>query len=131
MVYKLYIGCLPGDASESELLALFSNYGCIEKIILTKKKTTLDLNCSDLNPSKYGHNQTETEPDTNEKCLGFGHLTCSNYETHELILKSSIYYRQRKLEISNYLDNNDLQKLHLDINLRKVLVKYLSDGVSD
>lgn len=37
----------------------------------------------------------------------------------------------RKLEISPYLDSSELQLLHVDINLRKVLVKYLHNDITD
>lgn len=35
------------------------------------------------------------------------------------------------MEISEYLESTDLWKLHLDINIRKVLIKYLRDEVTD
>ena len=66
-----------------------------------------------------------------EKCVGSGHVICSDEDTYNKILKATVFYKGRKLEISPYLDSNELQKLHVDINLRKVLVKYLHNDVKD
>ena len=58
-------------------------------------------------------------------------MVCKDEATYNNILKAKVFYKERKLEISPYLDSNELQKLHVDINLRKVLVKYLHNDVKD
>jgi hypothetical protein len=47
MAKKIYIGCLPGEAKENELLELFHSYGRVEKIILMRKKGNSNSNVQD------------------------------------------------------------------------------------
>lgn len=97
MGLKIYVGCLPGDASEHKVQKVFSQYGQITEVTLVTKKSN--------------------------KCVGSGYVTCANQQTRDKILSTDVYYESRKLETSIYLDKSELQSLHEDINLRKLLVK--------
>lgn len=79
MAKKIYIGCLPGEALESELLEIFSKYGTIVKINLMRKK-------GHSNPTD--DKEGKKDPNEIEKCVGSGHLICGDEETYNKILKS-------------------------------------------
>lgn len=97
MGLKIYVGCLPGDATESKVKAAFSEFGKVTSVDLVKKKSN--------------------------KCVGSGYVTCADKESMNKILKSEVFYDNRKLETSPFLEKHELQALHEDINLRKLLVK--------
>lgn len=99
MGLKIYVGCLPGDATESKVKEVFGEFGEVAEVTLVKKKSN--------------------------KCVGSGYVTCANKEGFDKILKSEVYYAERKLETSAFLEKHELQALHEDINLRKLLVKNL------
>lgn len=103
--YKIYVGCLPGEATEEKVKQIFGQYGEIKSVDLIKKKSN--------------------------KCIGSGYVVCWNEATFNAILSSEVHYGNRKLETSKYLEREELQKLHEDINLRKVLVKNLPPKYSN
>jgi RNA recognition motif-containing protein len=97
MGLKIYVGCLPGDATEAKVKEVFSQFGEVASVELVKKKSN--------------------------KCVGSGYVTCADQVSFDKIIKSEVYYESRKLETSKYLEKHELQALHEDINLRKLLVK--------
>ena len=112
MSHKVYIGCLPGNATEESVLSKFSEYGKIVKVTLTTKEVQAD-------------NKTIL------KCVGSGYVECADKTTSENILKSEIFLYNRRLETSPYLEKEELERMHLDLNLRKILVKYILEFVTD
>lgn len=108
--FKIYIGCLPGHATESKVEDIFSKFGELIEISLARKEDA---------------NQCQ-------KCVGSGHITCKDFTTFNNIIKQpEICYEDRKLEVSKFLEKSDLEKLHKDVNQRKILVKYLESSVTD
>ena len=99
MNLKIYVGCLPGEATEEMVKSLFGVHGQIKEVILIKKKS--------------------------RKCIGSGYIICQDKTTYDRILAAEVFYQDRKLETSPFLEKEELQKLHEDINIRKVLVKNL------
>jgi RNA recognition motif-containing protein len=105
MGLKIYVGCLPGDATEVKVKQIFQAYGQIANVTLVTKKT--------------------------DKCVGSGYVTCSDEVTRDAILASEVYYGSRKLETSLYLDQDELQAFHEDINVRKLLIKNLPHNTTN
>lgn len=101
--WSLYIGCLPTSASENSISKILSEYGGIVSILLQTKKG---------------------------KCIGSGKVEVSDSRTYETLLKSTIMYKDRKLEVSPYLEQSNLKKMQLEINLRKVVVRGLFAATS-
>lgn len=109
---KIYVGCLPGNATESKVEDIFSKFGVIKNVTLSRKNDQNHQN--------------------NNKCVGSGKIECEERATFEKILKANeILYEGRKLEVSEFLEREDLEKLHKDVNKRKILVKYLDEDVQD
>lgn len=105
MGLKIYVGCLPGDATEEKVKKIFEEYGKIAEVTLVTKKTN--------------------------KCVGSGYVTASDEQTRDRILASEVFYDSRKLETSLYLDKEELTALHEDINLRKLLVKNIPNSLTN
>lgn len=83
------------------------------------------------NGNSNANGNTKPPPTITAKCVGSGHMFCKDKLVYDKILAAEVFYKGRKLEITPYLDSSELQKLHIDINLRKVLVKYLHNDVND
>ena len=105
MGLKIYVGCLPGDATEAKVKQIFEEYGPIADVTLVTKKT--------------------------DKCVGSGYVTCCDEATRDAILATEVFYGSRKLETSLYLDQNELQAFHEDINVRKLLIKNLPQSTTN
>jgi hypothetical protein len=108
MSLKLYIGCLPGNANESEVKDIFLKHGSVKTLQLLKE-------------------QNGGEKSSTLKCIGSGYLECPDQDSYESFLDAQIFYEGRKLEISPFLEKNQLEQMHQNLNLRKILVKYLPD----
>ena len=65
------------------------------------------------------------------KCVGSGYVTCADQPSFDRIIKAEIYYNTRKLETSQFLEKHELQALHEDINLRKLLVKNIPHSLTN
>lgn len=105
MGLKIYVGCLPGDATEAKVKEIFEAHGRVSEVTLVTKKT--------------------------DKCVGSGYVTCRDEASRDTILATEVYYGSRKLETSLYLDQSELQAFHEDINVRKLLIKNLPQNTTN
>lgn len=96
--FKLYVGCLPSNATVENLTELLSTFGQIKDVQLVLKKG---------------------------KCVGSGNAEMADEEGYNNILKSEIFFEERRLEVSPFLENNNLKEMQLDMNLRKIAVRGL------
>jgi RNA recognition motif-containing protein len=69
--YKLFIGCIPGPASDDSILALLSEFGHIESLKLERRK--------------------------NGKCSGYGQATVTSKAIFERLLKARPQFGDRQL----------------------------------
>ena len=96
--WKLYVGCLPVTATEESVIDLLSSFGQVVGVSLNLKKG---------------------------KCIGHGCVEVMNSRNYETLISSTIFYGDRKLELSPYLSSNTLKKMQRDVNIRKVVVRSL------
>ena len=76
---KLFIGCIPGSATEKEIKDYFSQFGPIREVNLRIRKS-------------------------NQKCAGFGSLVCADQATYDQILaQESLEYQDRCLVAFPYI----------------------------
>lgn len=106
-MFNLYMGCIPFSSEEEPLLAYFSQFGRIDKIVLKRRK--------------------------NGRCCGFWYIRCQDLETLENILRSkphNVY--DREIIVEKVLKNKDRRKKDQELNKRRVFVKNTSqDSISD
>lgn len=94
--YKLFIGCIPGTASNEEILSILSKFGDIQSLRLERRK--------------------------NNKCSGYGHAVVSSKEIYEKLLNSKPQFGDRKLSVLPFLEKSDLVKSQLKFNKRRIVV---------
>lgn len=104
MNLKLYIGCLPADATNNELLTTLALYAPTASVEVGTKKG---------------------------KCVGSGSAVASTLEAYKTLLTSEIFFRERKLQISAFLSAENLAETHRSMNLRKIMVRSLYQETTD
>lgn len=94
--YKMFIGCIPGSASDEEILGVLSAFGDIKSLKLERRK--------------------------NNKCSGYGYATVSSRDVYEELLKSKPLFGDRQLSVLPFLEKGDLVKSQLKFNKRRIVV---------
>lgn len=105
--YRLFIGSIPGEATEQDLYEFFLQFGQISMIHV---------------PKKAG----------NQVNAGYCKLTCANQTTVDELVNNTVTFRGRKLEIRPHLSDHALAKFKQNYNLKRVYIynvkPYLSDS---
>lgn len=104
--YKLFVGSVPGEATEEKLRKLFSQFGEIK---------TVDL------PFKSGKKVN----------AGYCKLSCKNESTFNALLNNTVMYKKRVLEIRPHLSDQALAKFRQGYNQRRVYVYNINPQFSD
>lgn len=100
--FKIFVGGLPPDTSRDELFGYFKQFGPI-------------YNCE---PKKWNS--------ANQKCRGFGLITCENEETYEKIMSRVHTFKNRNIECKKAFSNKKAaQKYEAELIKRKLFVKSL------
>lgn len=102
--FKLYIGCLPANADEQELIEALTEFGSVKSVSLIQKKG---------------------------KCVGSANAEADDEQSFKNFIESQIFYQGRKLEISAFLMEGNLKMIQEDMNLRKVAVRNLFGDTTD
>lgn len=97
--YKMFIGCIPGTASDEDILTVLSKIGDIKSLKLERRK--------------------------NNKCSGYGFATVTSKSVYESLLKSKPQFGDRQLSVLPYLEKKDLVKSQLKFNKRRIVVAQL------
>jgi RNA recognition motif-containing protein len=107
MRYKIFLGCVPGYATEDIIYHLFTNYGIICEVNLRYRFT-------------------------DGKCAGFGYLICRDEQTYKNILdQNGILFDGRKIVTTPFLDQGqDVFAKRTDLNKRKLLVKNIDSSIN-
>lgn len=103
--YKLFLGCIPGSASEEELLPILLQYADIRHVQLERRK--------------------------NKKCSGYGTIIVDSISAYEALLNSKPLYKERELQILPFLEKTDLVKSQLQFNQRRIVVAQLDNSTTD
>lgn len=82
--YKLFLGCIPGSASEEDILPVLLQYADVKYLELERRK--------------------------NKKCSGYGKIVVGSLQAYETLLSSKPFYEERELQILPYLEKADLVK---------------------
>jgi RNA recognition motif-containing protein len=103
--YKMFIGCIPGTASDEEILSVLSEFGDIKSLKLERRK--------------------------NNKCSGYGYATVSTKEIYEKLLQSKPQFGDRQLSVLPFLEKKDLVKSQLKFNKRRIVVAQLPHSATE
>jgi len=76
-------------------------------------------------------NGVEKSSSSIPKCIGSGFAECQDELSYNSLLEAEIFYEGRKLEISPFLEKSELENLHQEMNLRKIMVKYLPNNTEN
>jgi len=98
-LFSLFLGCVPTEVEEYELMRYFSKFGGISSIELKKRK--------------------------NGKCIGFGYLHCNDKETQSRILANRHYLFGREFVVEPILEKEYLSKKKFDKQDRFISVSRL------
>lgn len=98
MINKIFLGSLPGNSDEQELLDLFSLYGQVSKVKLKKRKRGV--------------------------CTGHGYLICQSDETFRNILScsSQYVYKGREIDVMPFLYKDSLKSHQETFNRKRISV---------
>ena len=102
---KIFVGCIPGKATESSILEVFAAFPGQKHLHLERRK--------------------------NNKCSGFGHLEVSSELAYQQILASTHYLGERKLTVLPFLEKKELMKSQLKFNKRRLIVAQLPHDTTD
>ena len=97
---KLFIGGLPKEAKEEELLFIFEQHAEIKKIHLKRRKNLKA-----------------------EKCLGHGYLQTTASDAEILLNIKHFWYKQRKITLTKYFEGEELHKYQSVLRARRLFIK--------
>ena len=104
--FKIFIGCIPGNAKEEEVRKVFSAYEPhITHLHLERRK--------------------------NNKCSGYGHLQVSSERVYRAVLGAKHTLGHRNLSVLPFLEKHDLIQSQLKFNKRRIVVAQLPHEVTD
>jgi hypothetical protein len=103
--YKLFLGCIPGTANETELLSFLLQYADIKLLELERRK--------------------------NKKCSGYGSIIVTSKEARDSLLAARPVYLDRELQILPFLEKSDLVKSQMEFNQRRIVVAQLDKNTSE
>lgn len=103
--YKMFVGCIPGTASDEEILTVLLEFGDIKSLKLERRK--------------------------NNKCSGYGYATVSCKQTYEKLLQSKPQFGDRQLSVLPFLEKKDLVKSQLKFNKRRIVVAQLPKNTTE
>lgn len=108
-VYKVFLGCIPGDSVPQDIMTIFSRIASISEVHLT-----MGLN-------KKGESY----------CLGYGFLYCKSQADVDTILSLDhpVFYRGRKVIIKKYKAGKDLESEKDKFNLRRLFMSMINNGI--
>ena len=99
---RVFIGCITGNSSSQELVALLSNFAKVQGVMLA----------------------SERNPQGNEYCLGYGFAVCNSREDVDALLAQSnkLSYRGRFITLREYKVGSKLKEDKKKFNLRRLFI---------
>lgn len=100
--HKVFLGCLPGDASTDELKEVLLQFSCVENVKLLQHRN----------------------PGGNKYCPGYGFAYCKNQlEMSKLLqVEEPILYRGRQIVIKEHSSGQSLKTMRNNLDRRRLFV---------
>jgi RNA recognition motif-containing protein len=105
--WKIFLGCVPGTATDESLTQFFSKFGRIVAVNLRTRQS-------------------------DGKCAGFGKIVCADEATFRSILGAkTILIEGRKLVTKKFLPEEEMLKERDSLSRRKLLVRNVKHTITD
>lgn len=108
---RVFIGCVPGDSRNDELVSLLGQYARVSSVMLA----------------------TDTNPSGMEYCLGYGFAVCDTKDDVQALiaLSSKLTYKDRFITLREYKVGSKLKEDKKNFNKRRLFIGNIPRGTTN